>query len=279
LAGSERFAPLVVAFCCVMAAATVYVLSVLTPWGQSIDDRAIAGWRVIHPAAHVLSTDVLGTADAVWIAVAVLLLTGVSALRGLNLRRALAPPLVVGGSLALAELLKAALGRPHLTAIVEIASGRNSFPSGHAAIAAALAASLLLVVPGRFRPTATVVGILYASLIGAAVLFLRWHRPSDVIGGYLVATAWATCVAAALDPRQGLSPPGARGPLRAIAGRGVIAAAAAAGLTATAVALVRHYESQAGVVPLTLAFCAGVLIAVATVAACLQGLAKLLNPA
>jgi hypothetical protein len=67
-----------------------------------------------------------------------------------------------------------------------------------------LALALVLVVPARLRITAGAVGIAYALVVGAATLTGAWHRPSDVLGAYLVTLACAAGVSAWLVvPRAG----------------------------------------------------------------------------
>jgi membrane-associated phospholipid phosphatase len=79
---------------------------------------------------------------------------------------------------------------------VEVSS--FSFPSGHAAATAAVVVAALLTVRGTrvLLPAAAVGGLL---VIGAAAaqLALALHHPSDIVGGWLWATAWTTAVWAA----------------------------------------------------------------------------------
>jgi membrane-associated phospholipid phosphatase len=55
-------------------------------------------------------------------------------------------------------------------------------------------------------------GALLVAAVGCALLILAWHMPSDVLGGYLLATLWAALAVAALragEPTQtgsGLDP-------------------------------------------------------------------------
>ncbi|MGW2402190.1 phosphatase PAP2 family protein [Kitasatospora sp. NPDC001664] len=62
-----------------------------------------------------------------------------------------------------------------------------SFPSGHVAIAAALALGLALVTPERQRPHVAAAGALWVAVTAGAVQALYWHRPSDVLGAVLLA--------------------------------------------------------------------------------------------
>ena len=79
-----------------------------------------------------------------------------------------------------------------------------TFPSGHSTVAMSLALALVLVVPARLRVPVGLAGIAYAVLVGAATLTGAWHRPSDVLGAYLVTLAWASGICVWLvGPRSG----------------------------------------------------------------------------
>ena len=65
-----------------------------------------------------------------------------------------------------------------------------SWPSGHTTAAVSLLLGLLIVLPPRLRPPVAVLGAGFAALVGASLLLLGSHYPSDVLGGVLVATAW-----------------------------------------------------------------------------------------
>lgn len=70
-----------------------------------------------------------------------------------------------------------------------------SFPSGHAMATSALALALLLICwDTRFRRHAIVLGALYTCVIGLSRLYLGVHYPTDVIGGWLLSTAWVGVV-------------------------------------------------------------------------------------
>jgi membrane-associated phospholipid phosphatase len=67
----------------------------------------------------------------------------------------------------------------------------ESWPSGHATAALALVAGAVVVVPPARRRLMAGVGALFALAVGVAVTGLGWHFPSDVLGGYLIATTGA----------------------------------------------------------------------------------------
>jgi membrane-associated phospholipid phosphatase len=86
------------------------------------------------------------------------------------------------------------------------------------------------------------IGALFALAVGLSVVALAWHFPSDVVGGYLVATTWCLLVLAGLRAADARWPE--PGTLRAAARtrvpspRGAIGAAAAVAAAAgTGIAL------------------------------------------
>ncbi len=68
----------------------------------------------------------------------------------------------------------------------EIGAGSFTYPSGTVAAVAALAAAVFLVSPLLLRPLSALAGVLVVAAVGGAVLVLRWHYPTDVLGGVWV---------------------------------------------------------------------------------------------
>jgi membrane-associated phospholipid phosphatase len=95
------------------------------------------------------------------------------------------------------ETLKPLLAHPHVSVGV-VFIGPASWPSGHSTAALALALSAVLVAPARLRPLVTVLALLFAAAVGVSLLILAWHMPSDVLGGYLVASFWVALAVAGL---------------------------------------------------------------------------------
>ncbi len=99
------------------------------------------------------------------------------------------------GSTLLNNLVKLLVGRarPHLTDPVAVAAGK-SFPSGHSQAAivgyAILVAVFLPAVPRSRRPWLVVAAAAMVALIGFSRIALGVHYLSDVIGAYLIGTAW-----------------------------------------------------------------------------------------
>jgi undecaprenyl-diphosphatase len=111
-------------------------------------------------------------------------------------RDALFWALTIAGVYVLDTGFKAALRRPSISGTGD----GFSFPSGNAmASAAALAAMCILVSPA-WRVRVLVVGMPAVALYGAALVFLAWHYPSDVLAGWFLAFAWVAFVALSLGP-------------------------------------------------------------------------------
>lgn len=68
--------------------------------------------------------------------------------------------------------------------------GPASWPSGHATAAMSFVLCCVLAAPARIRPFVVAVGAVFAVAVCYSFLALGWHYPSDVLGGFLVATTW-----------------------------------------------------------------------------------------
>jgi membrane-associated phospholipid phosphatase len=136
------------------------------------------------------------------------------------------------------QVLKALLAHPRpdaLTAGGHVAA--EAFPSGHATAAMSLALAAVVAAPRRARPAAAVLGSALALAVGVSVVLLGWHFPSDVIGGFLLATGWALVLVAGLRELDRRRP--ARAPRRTFAGSAARAfeRVTASGIDAAALAL------------------------------------------
>lgn len=105
-----------------------------------------------------------------------------------------------------AEILKPLLAHHHVE-LGPLYVGSASWPSGHSTAAMALALSAVLVAPERLRPWVAAAGATFAVAVGCSLLILAWHMPSDVVGGYLVASLWAALSLAALRAADRRWPP------------------------------------------------------------------------
>ncbi len=186
---------LALAAVCALLAAAAYMLAVQTARGQRIDDSAFGNLSPIrNPRVHDATADLLRTISVASVALLGLAIMAFAAARR-RLDLALAAGVLIGGANLTTQILKVALPRSDLLADGGAATN-GSFPSGHVTVAMSLAMALVLVAPPNLRAVAAAAGTIYAAGVGVAVLALDWHRPSDVLGAYLVTTAWAALVAA-----------------------------------------------------------------------------------
>ncbi|HTX45057.1 MAG TPA: phosphatase PAP2 family protein [Solirubrobacteraceae bacterium] len=113
---------------------------------------------------------------------------------------ALAILAILIGANATTELLKPLLAAsrpaPPPDDLITVAQG--SWPSGHATAAMSLALCCVLAAPARLRPWVAALGAAFAVVVSFSFLSLAWHYPSDVCGGFLIATAWTALGIAAL---------------------------------------------------------------------------------
>jgi membrane-associated phospholipid phosphatase len=100
------------------------------------------------------------------------------------------------------ELLKPLLAEPRGRSLLPFAVSPASWPSGHATAAMSLALCSMIVAPSRMRPLVAALGAAFAVAVSFSFLELGWHYPSDVLGGFLVATTWTLVGVAALDVAQ-----------------------------------------------------------------------------
>jgi membrane-associated phospholipid phosphatase len=142
-------------------------------------------------------SDVIGISDErvhanplVWaitvgLGLAFLALAALQALRR-RVRLVLSAGVAVAGAIATTELAKVVVLRP----VIE-GSGEGSFPSGTAAwTLVASAVSVLLVDAGKRRRWATAAAAILVVGTAAVIVWERWHYPSDVLGGWLLAGGW-----------------------------------------------------------------------------------------
>lgn len=168
----------------------LYRWAVLSPAGRAWDQAAMEQAAVpVSEARWAAALLDLISPDLVVLAAAV---TGLLAFAVRGVLAGLAAVAVAGSTALGAVVLKNALTRPDLL-------GANSFPSGHVAAVAGVAAALVLAAPPTWRPLLLVGGGLAVALTGTAVVQLQWHRPSDVLAAGLLAVIAAGVASAVLD--------------------------------------------------------------------------------
>lgn len=130
--------------------------------------QAHAGWAVA--VAHLDSTPVLV------IGIVGLVIT---ASRSRDRMRTMACVLGPMAAIVVTELIaKPLVGRNF--------EGVLTYPSGTVTAVAALAAGAFIVAPRKTKPVVGAVGLAVVVTVCAAVVVLRWHYPTDAVGGACV---------------------------------------------------------------------------------------------
>jgi membrane-associated phospholipid phosphatase len=105
--------------------------------------------------------------------------------------------LIMLGANETTQLLKPLLSSPRVI-IEPTVMVTGGLPSGHATAAMSLALCAVIAAPARARPLVAATMAAFAIAVCYSILELGWHYPSDVLGGFLVATAWTLVALAAL---------------------------------------------------------------------------------
>ncbi|HET6398345.1 MAG TPA: phosphatase PAP2 family protein [Candidatus Thermoplasmatota archaeon] len=164
--------------------------------GLAEEDLEAVQLAALLPAPAVQLARALGVAGSAAVMAPLVAVTCVAlwrrGQRGEGVRLAVA----MAATPALVVLLKVAFARERPEEAVE-ALASESFPSGHAAAAAALGTWLVRRAAEhfRFRPAAVLpvlLALLWVAVMGASRVALRVHYVSDVLGG----AAFGVCVAA-----------------------------------------------------------------------------------
>jgi membrane-associated phospholipid phosphatase len=189
--------PLGVAGLCLLALALIWVVAQLVPAAHLRDAVALRDFTLlsrphVDAAANFLIHLLEPAVFILWGAG----LVSVALARG-RPRVAVAVAAVMGLAPFTAETLKPLLAHPHAQ-VGAAHIGPASWPSGHSTAALALVLCAVLVTPLRLRPVVAAVGGVFAVAVGCSLLILAWHMPSDVLGGYVVATLWMALAVAAL---------------------------------------------------------------------------------
>ena len=190
--------------------AGVVAWAALRTWtGQQLDESAL---QEADGVVDVRALPWLSSALDV-VPIATMLLVGLAILTLLlRTRRPLTAAVVIvvaALSLVSVQLLKlVVLSKPDL-GIQE--ATLNSFPSGHASLAAVAGLVWVLAVPVRARGWVALLGAGITSAVGTLTVVVGWHRPADVVAAILITSGWVTIGALLLRSTLGAAP--ARGPL------------------------------------------------------------------
>jgi membrane-associated phospholipid phosphatase len=186
----------------VLACTLVYTGALGTGWGLDLDARGLPSgasrltWTYAH--ADLRRAFIVGTVATIALAALAAVLT-VARRRRRYLATVTIATLI--GANATTYLLKPLLaGADPLGG--EAARGIDaSFPSGHASAAMSLALVAVIVAPPRRRGLVALLAALYAGCVGVGLVALSFHYPSDVVAGFLLASAWFTAMTAIIRPR------------------------------------------------------------------------------
>lgn len=194
--------PLVLALACAAGCVGMWWFFVTTTHGAVIDELAYRGANIGSRHLSGRGEELLSVVSVKGVAV-VMAAVALTALLRRRWLLALEAAIVVAGANVTTRVLKYHIFyRP-----AEFGWGNfalNSFPSGHTTAAGSAMVAALLVVPPRLRSTMAYLGALVMVVFGYATVVAHWHRPADVIGGYLVCFAWACAGLAVAALRQAL---------------------------------------------------------------------------
>jgi membrane-associated phospholipid phosphatase len=182
---------------CVIGLALTWIVAALVPAAHVRDAVALHDFTLLsRPHVDTVANFLLDLLDPAFFTLWAVLLIAFALVRG-RPRVGLAVACVMGLAPLTAEILKPLLAHPHAQigyAYVDPAS----WPSGHATAAVALVLCAVLVAPMWLRPAVAALGGVFAVAVGCSLLILAWHMPSDVLGGYLVASLWMALAVAGL---------------------------------------------------------------------------------
>jgi membrane-associated phospholipid phosphatase len=181
----------------VLLCALVYVVALGTSWGLDADARGLPTGTTgqAWARAHAASRRAVDTIHVATVALAALAAAFV-ALRRRRPDLAVVALATMAGANVTTQVLKPLLAHANPLGGESARWLDDAFPSGHATAAMSIALVAVIVAPRRWRPWIALAASVYAASVGVGLVVRFAHYPSDVIGGYLVAGAWATAMSA-----------------------------------------------------------------------------------
>jgi membrane-associated phospholipid phosphatase len=233
--------------------AIVFVLAVQTARGQHVEQG------VLDLAAYSESSALLALVSIPALVVACVVVAGIALVQR-RVVGAVAGVAVIGAANVLGQALKhLLLERPNLAV-----DAANTFPSGHAVAVASVLFALLLVSPAPARLVLAPASALLLGAVAVQLVHLGWHRPSDVLGGVLLAASLAAIGALVPGAAPAVAPGLPRRATRTV-GTALVVLGGAAAIVATAAGAVRALDlTHAPIV--TAAYAYGMVIAPALLA-------------
>jgi membrane-associated phospholipid phosphatase len=183
---------------CALALAATGLAALLWPAAQARDSLALASLNTLdREGVGLLLNAIVHLCDPQPYGVFGLGLIAVALARR-RPRIAVAVAVLLFAAAATTQVLKPLLATPRDDAWLQSNIGSAAWPSGHATAALTLALCAVLVAPRRLRAAVAVLGAGFAVAVAWGIVILAWHFPSDVLGGFLVATTWTLLAVATL---------------------------------------------------------------------------------
>ena len=190
---------------CAVAFGTVLGLAYWSGEGRAVDAAALEGFLGLdRPGSLGLMNALVDIGNPASVALVGLLLALTALARG-RPRVALFVLAFLAVTSVSSQTLKALLAHPRpegVPAGIEDAA----FPSGHATAIMSLAIALVVTMPARLRPAAAAFGLGLVIAVSYSLVSLGGHFPSDVVGGYLLATGTALVLLAGLREAEARYP-------------------------------------------------------------------------
>jgi len=198
--------PLGVAMLCLFALAAIWGAASYLPAVRVRDAATLHDFTLLdRPAVESIGAFLLHLLEPLLFTIWGAALVFTSLARGRSRLAAAVAAVLILAPLT-SETLKPLLAHRH-DSVGGVHIGAASWPSGTSTEALTLVLCAVLVAPARRRALVAVIGACYAAVVGVMLLVFAWHMPSDVLGGYFVATLWAALAVAALRLADSRWPP------------------------------------------------------------------------
>jgi len=184
---------------CAAAFIALLFVAYLSAEARAVDGAALEGFVGLQgPTVDRIAGQVVNIGDPGPVILAALALAGIALLRDRPRSALFAFALIAITSIG-SQLLKALLAYPRAEGQIEGAAiGEAAFPSGHTTATMSVAIAFVVVAPPRLRGPAAVIGLVTVVAMSYSLVAGGGHFPSDVLGGYLLATGTALFLLAGL---------------------------------------------------------------------------------